>query len=169
MRKERGDNGDRDHTTFVITYESILQKTHKRTGHVVEYIHPSQVKSKRPHETREPAERVIHLRCLLVGGTARPPRDHKTQRIEFQTGGAGSAARRDNPRRNTGRNERVGVSTVGSSGVDSRAGVGTTSPDAGVAWVAVTRGWSMVDVETRLPSLPPSIVGGVVVIRSKEV
>jgi len=33
----------------------------------------------------------------------------------------------------------------------------------------IASGWSIVDVETRLPSLPSSIVGGAVVIRSREV
>lgn len=33
----------------------------------------------------------------------------------------------------------------------------------------VAKGWSIVDVETRLPSLVSSIVGGAVVIRNREV
>lgn len=33
----------------------------------------------------------------------------------------------------------------------------------------VPSGWSIVDVETRLPSLVSSIVGGAVVIRSRDV
>jgi hypothetical protein len=35
--------------------------------------------------------------------------------------------------------------------------------------MAGVNGWSMVDVEMRFPSLPPSIRGGVVVIRSRDV
>jgi hypothetical protein len=82
-----------------------------------------------------------------------------------QTGDTGSAARRESARKNTGRNEREGAGAAGSSGVDSRAGVGPVSPVA----VAGVNGWSMVDVETRFPSLPPSTKGGVVVIRSRDV
>jgi len=55
-----------------------------------------------------------------------------------QTGDTGSAGRRESARRNTGRNEREGASAAaaGSSGVDSRAGVGLVSPVAvaGAAW-----------------------------------
>jgi hypothetical protein len=88
-------------------------------------------------------------------------------RAGYQTGDTESATRRDSPRRNTGRKEREGAGVAGSSAVDSRAGVDLTRPAAADAVVA--RGWSMVDVDTRLSSLPLSIVGGVVVIRSREV
>jgi hypothetical protein len=87
--------------------------------------------------------------------------------VRYQTGDMGSAARRDSPRRNIGRKEREEGGVRGSSAVDSRAGVGRASP--GAVEVVVPRGWSRVEVETRLPSLPPSMVGGVVVIRSKDV
>jgi len=94
--------------------------------------------------------------------------------LEFpgQTGDTGSAARRESPRKNAGRNERGGAGTgvAGSSGVDSKAGVGPVClvVAAGVTWTAVVRGWSTVDVEMRFPSLPTSD-GGEVVIRSRDV
>jgi len=57
-----------------------------------------------------------------------------TRRVGFagQTGDAGSAARRESARKNTGRNEREGASAgaTDSSGVDSSAGVGPVSPVA---------------------------------------
>jgi hypothetical protein len=88
-------------------------------------------------------------------------------RVRYQTGDTDSAARRDRPRRNIGRKEREEGAVAGSSAVDSRAGVGRGSPAAVEA--VVPRGWSRVEVETRLHSLPPSIMGGVVVIRSRDV
>jgi hypothetical protein len=109
------------------------------------------------------------LKSRLEGGK------RNTRRLGFgnQTGDTGSAARRESARKNTGRNEREGASAgAGSSGVDSRAGVvGLVTPVAvaGVTWTAVVSGWSTVDVEMRFPSLPPSIGGGVVVIRSRDV
>jgi hypothetical protein len=95
----------------------------------------------------------------------------KNGRESSQTGDAGSAGRRESARRNTGRKERDGAGTAGSSGVDSSGGPDAANPvgAGGVTWMAGISGWSKVDVETRFPSLPPSIAGGVVVIRSKDV
>lgn len=58
-----------------------------------------------------------------------------------QTGDTGSAARRVSPRKNPGRNEREGESAgaAGSSGVDSRAGVGPVAL-TGVTWTEVVNG-----------------------------
>lgn len=92
--------------------------------------------------------------------------------VAHQTSDAGSVVgRRESARRNTGRNERGGAGTAGSSGVGSRGGLVPDNPVAvvGATWTGVTSGWSMVEVETRFPSFPPSIAGGVVVIRSKDV
>ena len=65
-----------------------------------------------------------------------------------QTGDTGSAARRESPRKNDGRNEREGASAgaTGSSGVDSRAGVVPVAV-TGVTWTEFVNGWSTVDVE----------------------
>jgi len=93
-----------------------------------------------------------------------------TRRLGFagQTGDTGSAARRESARKNE--REGAGAGAGGSSGVDSRAGV-PVSPVAvaGVTATAGVNGWSTVDVEMRFPSLPPSIEGGVVVIRNRDV
>jgi hypothetical protein len=58
-----------------------------------------------------------------------------------QTGDTGSAARRVSPRKNAGRNEREGESAgaAGSSGVDSRPGVGPVAV-TGVTWTEVVNG-----------------------------
>jgi hypothetical protein len=91
--------------------------------------------------------------------------------VADQTSVAGSAGRRESARKNTGRNEREGAGAAGSSGVGSRAGPDPTNPGvvAGDIWTAVINGWSIVEVETRFPSFPPSTMGGEVVIRSKDV
>jgi hypothetical protein len=88
-------------------------------------------------------------------------------RITGQTGGTGSGTRRESARRNTG-NEREDAGGTGSSGVGSSTGVGPVAAPGGT-WMAAANGWSIVDVETRLPSFPSSIAGGVVVIRSRDV
>jgi len=102
----------------------------------------------------------------------RSERNESREGLELadQTGDTGSAARRESPRKNDGRNEREGASAgaAGSSGVDSRAGVGPVAATE-VTWTEFVNGWSTVDVEKRFPSLPPSIWGGVVVIRSRDV
>jgi len=110
---------------------------------------------------------MIHAE--FIKEKAKKKRVTRRRGVVGQTGDTGSAGRRESARRNTGRNEReggAGAGAVGSSSVVSNAGVTvcTLAETGGTA-----SGWSMVDVETRLPSLPLSIVGGAVVIRSRDV